>query len=117
MNERYVFFSVMGIIIALVMEWIGFPPTWSHFMTPSIWWILKRGTLCFSLSHFCASSPPSGSGRSSSWIAALDRLCFGVCVVHIRVVEYIFGYVRPDMREFSWDTAFLDWIFVVSMSF
>merc|ERR1712194_188900 len=85
-DRGYVYLPFAGIVISLAMEGWGFPEAFQPLTTPVLWWVMCRALLGFSLCHMCASKQQSGTRCASWWLAVLDRLCFGVCVLHIRAV-------------------------------
>merc|ERR1712032_704271 len=122
---------LLGVVLAMVMQARGFPHLeaplshrggeetwqitvsatlswcWQQWASPNVWWAIGNLVLGLSLSQLCMA----GSGAKElapGWLAALDRLCFGVCVTHVRVLEFLSGYVRPGLREFSLDAYVMD---------
>mmetsp|Transcript_13092 Transcript_13092/g.34690 ORF Transcript_13092/g.34690 Transcript_13092/m.34690 type:complete len:257 (-) Transcript_13092:19-789(-) len=101
---------------------------WSEWATPSVWWVSGKAILALSLSCLCCGgglglgggrpgeggggAADKGDGMAPGWLAALDRLSLGVCIVHVRVLEFLVGYLRPGGREFSWDACILDYLAV-----
>ncbi|CAE8582531.1 unnamed protein product [Polarella glacialis] len=121
------FLAFAGLLLAGGMQVVGFP--WqevegqgaessnSSDVFAQGWWFLGRLLPGLSLLALLASSDGPGAVGAPTWLAALDRLCFGVCIVHVRVLELIFGYLRPGLQEFSWDAAIMDAAVVVLGSF
>lgn len=111
--------AFVGVLAAVQMELLGFPGSQGLPVTSAepaavplrLWWLTGKLLLGLCLTHLCAG--PSGDWPAPSWLAAADRLCFGICVIHVRVLELLNGYLRPEVWEFTWITWWLDYTTVI----
>eukprot|EP00439_Symbiodinium_sp_Y106_P066345 s1840_g10.t2 len=103
--------SVTGIAVAVGMEVQGAPRQVGKLP----WYLLSHLMLGFSLAAFCTCR--ASRAPAPKWLFMLDRLCFGVCAVHVRVLELVFGFLRPKHAEFSWDLFLTDTLVILLGSF
>ncbi|CAJ1381480.1 unnamed protein product [Effrenium voratum] len=97
------------LVAAVAMEVVGSP----HPAAAGAWYLLSRVLLGLSAAGLCAS-PGKPAPR---WLGHLSKLCFGVCALHVRALEVIFGYLRPTLSDFSWDLLLLDLAAMLLCSF
>eukprot|EP00435_Cladocopium_sp_Y103_P045275 s2731_g12.t6 len=110
-------FSTFTFAAVVAMEVAGSPS--DVFMVSLLWYLCSRVLLGVAVAQLCEGRDdpdPGVIGRRPPRRTA-DRLCYGVCIVHVRVMEIIFGYLRPGLQDFSWDLFMMDVLVVLLFSF
>lgn len=110
--------ALAGLAVAAAMDASGLPASARAEGDAAAWYAVSKVLLGISLSALAAPALADGAkpAMAPAWLAALDRLSFGFCVVHVRVLEIIFGYLRPALKEFSWDAYVFDLITMLVMT-
>eukprot|EP00913_Durusdinium_trenchii_P033671 g31521.t1 len=111
--------ALPSFLAAVAMEVMGCP--WQG--VGPLWYCCSRVLLGLSVAQLTGDTGESSQEAQqkqvpvSPWLWKADRLCFGVCVVHMRVIEVLFGYLRPQLTDFSWQSFVMDVVVVLFGSF